>query len=164
MDSSLTTDAEALLNRIPATQLGDPNHWGKVSRNPRVIKMILALSDAGKTQTEIAQIVGISQPEVSRTLAEYTPVMELAKRRIDAAQLQAVEGLIDAIPAAVKKGLHGPQVALLEAGGLIKTQERGTQVLVQIGAGAQDVQIGIQLGSEPPSLVPRSDLPCGNGD
>ena len=162
--SALTLPADALEDELPDSNPGKPGHHGKgygyVSRNPKVLRALLALADVGHTGKEIAAAMGISRSEVSRTLREYEPVLDLAKRRIDGAQLQAVEGLIDAIPAAVKKGLHGPQVALLEAGGLIKTEDKGTHVHIQIGASAQDVQIGIALEANPtfrPSLSPPID-------
>ena len=156
MADALTDQAIALVDSVsPPPDASPPAKWGSVSRNPKRIRTMLALHDEGKTTHAIAAIVGISQAEVSRTLNEWMPVNELAKLKIDSAQLTAVESLIRAFPAAEKKGLDGPQSKILEAGGLLRAHERAGTVIVQIGAGSADVNIGVISA---PSLVPRNEI------
>ena len=47
--------------------------------------LILSLTDAGKSQTEIAQIVGCTISTVSRTLDDLTDNRALARRQLEAA-------------------------------------------------------------------------------
>ena len=155
MPDALTSQATALTDSIDTPVKPLTREWGSVSRNPKRIRTLLALDDEGLTQVEIAEKVGISQSEVSRTLAEWKPATELAKLAIDNLQLEAVQSLARAFPAAEKKGLDGPQSKILEAGGLLKAHERAGTVIVQIGAGQADVNIGV---ISTPSLVPRNEI------
>lgn len=66
LDADLETD-----QRIDAPK------YKRVSRAAEAL--ILKLAEAGKSQTEIAQIVGVSQPTVSRTLAEFADTRVVAK-------------------------------------------------------------------------------------
>ena len=130
-DLAVLDDLEHDITRFTAE---DNSHWGAISKSPRKIKAILALLEAGKTQTEVAQLFKITQPTVSRLAHEWMPVTDLAERRSKALSLQAVESLAKAFPAAEKAGKHGPQMTLLQAAGVLKDDSsKGVTVVVQQG-------------------------------
>ena len=56
---------------------------------------VLHLHKGGLTQTAIAHRVGMSQANVSRILASYTPTKELAKLRADNAALRLVDRVLE---------------------------------------------------------------------
>lgn len=119
---------------IVAFTAEDNSHWGAISKSPRKIKAILALLDAGKTQTEVAQTFSITQSTVSRLAREWQPVTELAERRAKALSIEAVDSLYKSFPAAEKAGKHGPQMTMLQAAGVLKDDSnKGVTVVVQQG-------------------------------
>ena len=107
------------------------------------VALIIKLADDGKTQTAIAQLVGVNQSTVSRVLATFDPTQDLAKKRAHSLALPAVESLERAWKAAEKTGKSGPQEAILKIAGVLGDETQGPRVLVQIGIQDSDVQIGL---------------------
>ena len=65
---------------------------------------ILELAAEGKSQTEIARVVGCSQPTVSRTLAEWTDRRGLARKYAEAKSLEMMKRFVnEASPADILK-------------------------------------------------------------
>ena len=105
--------------------------------------LILQLASAGKTQVEIAQVVGCDQTTVSRCLTKFSPTTKLAESRAHNLSLKMIESLNRASKAAEKKGLSAPQTAILEVAGLGgKKEDPGPRVIVQIGVKDSDVSFG----------------------
>ena len=129
----------------------EPLKYGS-RRNPTRIKAIIALDQNGQTQQQIATTMGITQSAVSQILREWRPLTELAQMKANNLQLEAVESLARAMPAAEQRGKHGPQATLLELGGLIRGHDRGVHVTVTIGAQDTDVEIGV-IDIEPVKLT-----------
>src|SRR5262245_20132142 len=66
--------------------------------------MILELAAEGKSQTEIARIVGCSQPTISRTIAEWTDSRGLARKFAEAKSLEMMKRFVkEASPADILK-------------------------------------------------------------
>lgn len=78
MPKSLRAQALAIADSFDDApeRIHEPKYT-RVSRQKETL--ILKLSEAGKSQTEIAGIVGVSQPTVSRTLAEFVDTRIVAK-------------------------------------------------------------------------------------
>lgn len=72
-------------SRIP-----DPN---RLSRHDEA--MILKLAEDGRTQTEIAQLIGTTQPTVSRVLSAFGDTRSLAKRIAHNAAAKLTKRVID---------------------------------------------------------------------
>lgn len=138
MNESLTSQAEALLERVPDAA---PERIGDFTRlTPADTALILKLKDAGKTQVETAQIIGCSQSAVSRCLAEFFDT------RLEAAHILR-GGASELAKRIVKKA--GPMVALETLRDLEVSQKRapdqgkGGGVTVVIGVQDSDVQVQI---------------------
>lgn len=129
-------DADCLELDAPET----PKEYGVISRHPARLKAILALLDAGKTQQEIADVFHVSQMTISRIAREWTPVVELAERRTKALAVKAVDSLERAFEGAEKLGKHGPQATVLQVAGLLKKEDDGPKVVVQIGIASTSIQ------------------------
>lgn len=138
MMHSLEEQAEALLERVPdALEKPIPN-FSRLTKED--IALMLKLRDAGKTQVEIAQVIGCSQPTVSQTLAEFIDT------RLEAANILR-GGASELAKRIVKKA--GPMVALETLRDLEVSQKRapdqgkGGGVTVVIGVQDSDVQVQI---------------------
>jgi transposase-like protein len=138
----------------------DESCYGPIARNPRKIKAILAMLDAGHTQTDVAHTFGITQPTVSKLSREWTPVAELAERRAKSLAVDAVESLHRASRAAEDLGKHGPQVAILQAAGLLKAENSGPTVQVYVGGvDIKDVRIAVvNQAPLPDTFAPSESL------
>lgn len=110
--------------------------------------MIVFLAGKGKTQTEIAQVVGCDQSVVSRWLQKIEPTVDLAKKRAHNLALPAVESLRRSMRSAEKTGKSGPQEALLKMAGCLGDESIGPRVIVQIGIQDSEVQIGMGLSPQ----------------
>jgi DNA-binding MarR family transcriptional regulator len=119
----------------------------------KAMSLIMSLADAGKTQTEIAQVVGCSVPTVSRTLDNLTDNRALARRQLEAAAPQLVKTIKQSKDAAT---------ALRALGKLDVVREDGPQstanIAVVIGQPGQPLSppsITIQaVGAETSPLSP----------
>jgi predicted transcriptional regulator len=99
------------------------------------IALILQLSEAGKTQTDIAGIIGVTQATVSRTLSKFRPTTHLAELRAKAAALPAVRALVDNMDAALRDGDTKPVELVLELAGMRKKGDEGHKTAVQVVVG-----------------------------
>jgi len=111
---------------------------------PADISLILQLSEAGKTQTQIAETVGKTQPTVSRCLSEFNDTANLAKRKAHNLAYKAVQKLDEAMDEAALKGRSAPQEAILKLAGLLEqdTTRAGVTVIV----GGQEATVQVHLG------------------
>ena len=97
---SLKGEAESLLASM---QLVPPREPGGQLR-PIDEAQILELSAEGKSQVEIAEVVGCHQSTVSRTLAEWSDSRGLARRYAEAKSLEMMQRFVkDASPADILK-------------------------------------------------------------
>jgi predicted XRE-type DNA-binding protein len=99
------------------------------------IALILQLSEQQKTQTEVANIIGVTQATVSRTLSKFRPTTHLAELRAKAAALPAVRALVDNMEAALRDGDTKPVELVLELAGMRKKGDDGTRTAVQVVVG-----------------------------
>jgi predicted transcriptional regulator len=147
--SELQQQAEAIADRFE--QRIDAPKYSRVSREKE--SAILKLAALGKTQTEIADIVGVSQPTVSRTLSEFADTREHAKAILNKSAARLAERVVDRADVA-------ESLDVLERIDVIRAKERdsgahgGVMVVVNMPG---------QLEHQPPaidlSLVPRNELP-----
>jgi len=116
-------------------QLPEPG-WGHVSRNPKVVNAILALNRVGRSQSEIARVLGICQSTVCRVLSQYSPHDDLAVLRAKSLSVSMIESLKRAARHGEKLGRHGAAATVLQAAKVLGADARSTrtQVIVQIGA------------------------------
>jgi IS30 family transposase len=87
---NLQAEAEKLLQLmrdLPPRELGE-------KLRPIDEATILELAAAGKSQTEIAQIVGCNQSTVSRTLAEWADSRGLARKYAEAKSLEMMQRFV----------------------------------------------------------------------
>jgi DNA-binding MarR family transcriptional regulator len=115
----------------------------------KAMSLIMSLADAGKTQTEIAQVVGCSIPTVSRTLDNLTDNRALARRQLEAAAPQLVKTIKQSKDAAT---------ALRALGKLDVVREDGPQstanIAIVIGQPGQPLM--------PPSIAIQALSPVDN--
>ena len=57
--------------------------------------LLLKLADDGRTQMEIATVIGCSQPTVSQVLSRFGDTRDLAKKRMNSAALKLVDRVIE---------------------------------------------------------------------
>lgn len=122
MPESLQTAAETLLSQLPQPAAKPIPDYSRLDYDE--IALLLRLRDAGKTQTEIAQVLGCSQPTVSTVLKEFTDTRELAKltlnsnakrltdRVIEQADVDQSLELLDRIGVAEKR--HGEKTTAVQ--------------------------------------------------
>lgn len=133
----------------------------KYARTSRATEgLILKLSEAGKTQTEIAAIVGVNQSTVSRTLSELTDARYLAKAILHRGATKLAERI-------VKDANVAESIEVLERIEVIKPKQQadsgGGRVQILIGMPGQPAgPLPVIVQSDGLSLVPRNDLACAN--
>lgn len=155
-DTDLATQADG----IAAPSEPAETRWGKISRNPNTINAIFALLKAGKTQTDIANSLGITQSAVSKVIDKYEPRDELAVRRAKALSLAMVESLKRSAINGEKAGRHGAASAVLQAAKVLGGEgESGPRVVVQIGVRDSDVQFRDAQTAYPTDQLSDSGLP-----
>lgn len=138
MPESLTTQAEALLERVPETSPDAYPDRRHLTRED--IALVLKMRDAGKTQVETAQVIGCSQSAISRCLADFIDT------RLEASHILR-SGASDLATRIVRKA--GPMVALEALRDMEVSQKRapdqgkGGGVTVVIGVQDSDVQVQI---------------------
>jgi hypothetical protein len=121
---SLKDAADRLLERM---ELVPPREPGEQLR-PIEEATILELSAAGKTQAEIAGIIGCNQSTVSRTLAEWTDTRGFARKYAEAKSLDMMKRFVkDASPAEILKMQQKLDVIRDDR------QEGGNQLIVMLG-------------------------------
>ena len=146
--SELRSQAEAIADSF--SERIDAPKYSRVSREKE--SAILKLSALGKTQTEIAQAVGVSQPTVSRTLSEFADTRAYASAILNNNAARLAERVIK--HANVEESLD-----VLERIDVIRAKERdngahgGVQVVVLMPGQAQHTPPVIDL-----SPVPRTEL------
>jgi hypothetical protein len=97
---SLSGEANALLERM---QSAPPREAGEPLR-PIDEATILDLAAMGKSQTEIAGLVGCHQSTVSRTLADWSDSRGLARKYAEAKSLEMMKRFVaEASPAEILK-------------------------------------------------------------
>jgi hypothetical protein len=98
--TALNGEAEQLLERM---QIAPPREAGEKLR-PIDEATILELAAAGRSQVEIAGIVGCHQSTVSRTLADWADSRGLARKYAEAKSLEMMKRFVaDASPAEILK-------------------------------------------------------------
>ncbi len=108
--------------------------YGRLSRAE--VASLLSLSDAGKSQVEIAQILGCDQSNISRWLSKLRPTTDLAKHRLQNAALELTERLIESADA--EQSLE----VLDRLDVLSKKRDNGAQSGVQVFIGMPSQPIG----------------------
>ena len=79
------------------------------------IELLIRLHDAGKTQVEIAQVIGCSQPTVSATLAKLRQTPDTVRALLKSDTAGVVTNWRRAARIAAKRGDHRPAREWLEA-------------------------------------------------
>jgi hypothetical protein len=133
-ETELATTTDAPEDRTLVAPAEVTAWWGATARNPTRIKAILALLDAGRTQTEVAKMFALHPCTINRIQNDWSPVVELAERRAKRLAIDAVESLNRSMKVAEEAGKHGPQVALLTAAGLMRSEN--SSPIINIVAGA----------------------------
>ena len=129
--ASLSVEAERLLEQM---QLVPPREAGDRLR-PIDEATILELAAAGKSQTEIAAIIGCNQSTVSRTLAEWADSRGLARKYAEAKSLEMMKRFVtDASPAEILKMQQKLDVIRDDR------QEGGNQFIVMLGTADHPLQ------------------------
>lgn len=128
---------------MPETELASDGEIGIIDRSQlrrRDDSAILKLRDIGKTQVEIAQIIGCSQSAISKCLAEYEDTRSLAGHilRNGAAKLASTVVATKHAPTALE-ALRDMQVSEKRA----PDQGKGGGVQVFIGVQDGDVKVNI---------------------
>ena len=137
MDSSDSLGGEAV-RLLEQMQLVSPREPGE-KLQPIDEATILELSAAGKSQLEIAEVVGCHQSTVSRTLADWADTRGLARKYAEAKSLEMMKRFVaEAAP---------PEILKMQAKlDVIREDRQGgdTNVILAIG----------QPGKVPPELEP----------
>jgi hypothetical protein len=125
---SLSVEAEKLLARMP---LVPPREPGEKLRAADEAK-ILELHAAGKTQTDIARVIGCHQSTVSRTIAEYDDSRPLARKYLESRALEMTRRLVtDAKPETILRVLG--KLDVVRDDGTGGSDDYGPTVYVGIG-------------------------------
>jgi len=106
---------------------------------------ILKLSDAGRTQVEIAEQLRIAQSTVSQVLTAFTDTTADSKRYLRGQALPMARNI-------VKKGRAADHVAALKGLGVLEDQPSSGLTIV-VGGMGNDVRIGILTGEARAALV-----------
>jgi ParB-like chromosome segregation protein Spo0J len=111
----------------------------------RDMELILRLRDAGKQQTEIAQIVGCSQSSVARTLAKLKETPAVTQALLKSDSLNALTDWKRSRRAAAKRGDHRPAKEWIEmAHPELRAQPGNTSglggVVINIGAPGKSLE------------------------
>jgi Homeodomain-like domain-containing protein len=105
---------------------------------------ILEMAAAGKSQTEIAQIVGCNQSTVSRTLAEWADSRGLARKYAEAESLEMMQRFVkEASPADILKMQSKLDVVRED-----KEAAKNTGIVINIGAPGNPIRLPDIDGSE----------------
>jgi predicted transcriptional regulator len=98
---------------------------------------ILELAAEGKSQTEIARVVGCSQPTVSRTLAEWADSHGLARKYAETKSLEMMKRFVkEASPADILK-----MQARLDVVREDRQVEQHDRVIINVGMPGKPVQL-----------------------
>jgi len=142
--------ATELAERPAETYQDRPLTNGKVGKAKRLSmrsrSLMLQLSDAGKTATEIAQVIGCTISTVSRTLDELGDNRALARRQLEAAAPRLVRTVVNSKDAAT---------ALRALGKLDVVREDNASASVNIGIAIG--QPGMSLS--PPVITVQGETP-----
>jgi hypothetical protein len=124
-------------------------HKGKGSTlRTEQVATILQLHKLKKTQAEIAQAIGCDQATVSRWLTRLTDSTEVAGAYLRGSALQMAKNV-------VKAGQARDHIAALKGIGVLKEDETGHGLVIQIGIKDSDVTFACstqQVASETHSL------------
>ena len=127
---------------MPDAALQPIPNYSRLSRQDEAL--ILKLSDDGKTQTDIAQLIGCSQSTVSVVLNEFLDTRSLASKKANNLSLRAVLKLEESMNPAAESGKSGPMEAILKMAKLLGSEDgAGPKVIVQIGVKDSDVTINL---------------------
>jgi hypothetical protein len=132
--------------------------WAKLTFSD--IELLLRLHDAGKTQVEIASVIGCSQTTVSATLAKLKQTPETVKALMKGETAGVLTNWRKAARIAAKRGDHRPAREWIEAAHpeLRPTQGNsagGGGVVINIGAPGQPLSppaIDVQVVSLSPQV------------
>jgi predicted transcriptional regulator len=123
-------------------------------------KILRAMRDAGKTQVEIAAVLGCSQSTVSKFLSTWTDTRDEARDilRHSASRLakRIVNGRSEAVAVEVLD-----RIGVTERPAAASQGNKG-QITVIIGAPDADVKIGIQVNGMANYQTQDPQLPCAN--
>lgn len=133
----LTSQAEQLLQQLPKP-IPD---YSRLSRADE--SLILKLADDGRTQTEIAHLVGCSQGTVSNVLRDFADTRQIARKRLNASA--------DTLAEKLAKTKHAPtMLEVLRDIGVTEKQAPAGQSRpgVNVFIGGTDAQVQINLSSD----------------
>lgn len=125
---------------MPETALQKPiPDYSRLSRADEAL--ILKLAEDGRTQTEIAQLIGCSQPTVSDILRDFGDTRILARKRTHNRALDVANAAIEGSIIAANDGKPEAALELLDRLEVAPKRQvdsgKGTQVLIQIGMPGQ---------------------------
>lgn len=107
----------------------------------RDIALVVKLAET-KPQTEIAKIVGVSQAQISRLLAQFADTRGLAKAHLRSAAQKVAEAAVEASSVAAKRGDGSVALELLDRLDVAPKKAQGghgsTQVMVVVGQAHPD--------------------------
>ena len=137
----------------------DRPKYRRVSR--QLEGLILKLAEAGKTQTEIAAIVHVSQPTVSRTLDELSDTRIIAKAILNNGSKRLAQRIVK--HADVDQALE--VLDRIDVAPKRRDEPSSSQVMVIVQQGSSIPGITLQTQSSASlSPVPRNDLPVISTD
>ena len=159
MTEQLASDAAALLANWRALP---PREAGEELRDQDK-QAILLLRREGKTQSEIAAVVGCDQATVSRTLSKLTDTRPLAEAIAHSSAAKMMQNVIDnGKPELHAKVLQGVGVKVLP-----EDESRGrSQVIVQIGVSGAPIptENGARVVLDPARSYVLPEIAAGNNE
>lgn len=149
------SDAQTL-EPLLETQTRQPRKPGRGSQlTKREISLCLQLAEAGKTGREIAQVLGVSDSTISRTLETWGDTRPLARRLLEARATQLAQTVVKT---------KNADVALRALGKLDVVREdqvsSGNQMVVVLGTGVQQLEPPVLTSAlQPQGLSPSLSTP-----
>lgn len=154
----LQRQAEAIADTFPDPAKRIPDH-SRLSRTEEIL--ILQLHAEGKTQTAIAQVIGCSQPTVSRVVNDYTDSRVLAKAVLHKNAQALAERVVK--HANVEEALE--VLERIEVVAPKRQEQRAGNVSIVIGMPGQAAGVAPVIDvSASLSPAERKGLACGNVD
>lgn len=143
---------------MPENRIRDLSH---LSDDDEIL--VWRLSQAGKTQVQIAQVIGCNQSSVSRALQKLDDTRDLAKLRTHNAALLLAASAVDGAQRAARDGKPEAALELLDRLDVVarKQNDAGRAGMVQVIIGMP----GSASGPAPSidlSPVPRNELASAN--
>lgn len=122
----------ALLSQPGVQHLSDPAKGNGRRLTQREVALLLQLSELGKSQTEIAQVIGCNISTVSRTLDQWQDNRQVARRFLEANSPKLAKTIVKSKDAATA-------LRTLQKLDVVRDDQAsgGSQVVVMIGTSDQ---------------------------